>query len=60
MICTEWKTFRVVDFALLAKKLRSRLIIDGRNLYNPDQVATFGLSYIGIGLRQVQPEVPAP
>ncbi|MNN03907.1 UDP-glucose 6-dehydrogenase YwqF [compost metagenome] len=60
VICTEWKTFRVVDFALLAKKLRSRLIVDGRNLYNPEQVATFGLSYSGIGLRQVQPEVPAP
>lgn len=60
VICTEWKNFRVVDFALLAKKLRQRLIIDGRNLYNPDQVATFGLDYCGIGLRHVDPEVPAP
>ena len=60
VICTEWKNFRVVDFALLAKKLRQRLIIDGRNLYNPDQVATFGLDYCGIGLRHVVPEVPAP
>ncbi len=59
VICTEWKNFRVVDFALLAKKLRQRLIIDGRNLYNPDQVATFGLDYCGIGLRHVVPEVPA-
>ncbi|MFD2645086.1 UDP-glucose dehydrogenase family protein [Pseudomonas japonica] len=59
VICTEWKNFRVVDFSLLANKLRQRLIIDGRNLYNPDQVATFGLDYCGIGLRHVVPEVPA-
>ncbi|WP_412460018.1 UDP-glucose dehydrogenase family protein [Pseudomonas sp. SC11] len=56
VICTEWKNFRVVDFALLANKLRSRVIIDGRNLYNPDQVAAHGLHYSGIGLRQVAPE----
>ncbi|MCQ0167382.1 UDP-glucose 6-dehydrogenase [Pseudomonas sp. S12(2018)] len=60
VICTEWKTFRVVDFNLLAQKLRQRLIIDGRNLYSPEQVATFGLTYSGIGLRQVQPQVSAP
>lgn len=60
VICTEWKTFRVVDFNLLAQKLRQRLIIDGRNLYSPEQVATFGLTYSGIGLRKVQPQVSAP
>ncbi|MNE10695.1 UDP-glucose 6-dehydrogenase TuaD [compost metagenome] len=51
VICTEWKNFRVVDFEHLAKKLRARVIVDGRNLYNPEQVAGFGLHYSGIGLR---------
>ncbi|NBA96336.1 UDP-glucose/GDP-mannose dehydrogenase family protein [Pseudomonas sp. R5(2019)] len=51
VICTEWKNFRVVDFDLLARKLRSKVIIDGRNLYNPEQVAAYGLYYSGIGLR---------
>lgn len=60
VICTEWKNFRVVDFNLLAQKLRERLIIDGRNLYNPEQVATFGLTYNAIGLRHVQAQVPTP
>ncbi|MBA1200259.1 UDP-glucose/GDP-mannose dehydrogenase family protein [Pseudomonas capeferrum] len=59
VICTEWKNFRVVDFSLLAEKLRSRLIVDGRNLYSPEQVAAHGLSYAGIGLRQVAPQVDA-
>jgi UDPglucose 6-dehydrogenase len=60
VICTEWKNFRVVDFDLLAKKLRARLIIDGRNLYNPEQVAASGLHYCGIGLRHCPPELPTP
>ncbi|WP_027896713.1 UDP-glucose dehydrogenase family protein [Zestomonas thermotolerans] len=55
VICTEWKAFRVVDFELLASKLRDRLIIDGRNLYNPAQVAAAGLHYLGIGLPHVPP-----
>jgi UDPglucose 6-dehydrogenase len=56
VICTEWKNFRVVDFELLAEKLRSKVIIDGRNLYNPEQVAAAGLHYSGIGLRHIAPE----
>lgn len=56
VICTEWKNFRVVDFDLLASKLRSRVIIDGRNLYNPEQVAAAGLHYRGIGLRTIAPQ----
>ncbi|MDZ5602693.1 UDP-glucose/GDP-mannose dehydrogenase family protein [Pseudomonas sp. RP23018S] len=55
VICTEWKHFRVIDFALLASKLRSRLVIDGRNLYDPEQMAAHGLRYSGIGLRHVAP-----
>jgi UDPglucose 6-dehydrogenase len=56
VICTEWKNFRVVDFELLARKLRSRLIIDGRNLYSPEHVAAAGLHYRGIGLRTLAPQ----
>jgi UDPglucose 6-dehydrogenase len=55
VICTEWKAFRVVDFEWLASKLRHRVVIDGRNLYNPQQLANAGLFYQGIGLRQVEP-----
>lgn len=50
VICTEWKAFRVVDFNLLKSKLRSGLIIDGRNLYDPAEVASAGLHYRAFGL----------
>ncbi|POA18282.1 UDP-glucose 6-dehydrogenase [Pseudomonas sp. FW300-N1A1] len=59
VICTEWKNFRVVDFDVLASKLRAKVVIDGRNLYNPQQAADAGLHYRGIGLRHVMPEGPA-
>ena len=55
VICTEWKAFRVVDFDELGKKLRARLVIDGRNLFNPQQLARAGLHYIGIGLPYISP-----
>jgi UDP-glucose 6-dehydrogenase len=60
VICTELKNFRVVDFDLLASKLRSRVIVDGRNLYNPEQVSAAGLHYSGIGIRHIVPEVLRP
>ncbi len=48
-IATEWKEFRSPDFGLLAATLRHRAIFDGRNLYDPEFVASFGLAYHGIG-----------
>jgi len=59
VICTEWKAFRVVDFELLAHQLRDRLIVDGRNLYSPQQAAAAGLRYLGIGLPYVDPQEDA-
>jgi len=48
-IATEWKEFRSPDFSFLAATLRHRAIFDGRNLYDPEFVASFGLAYHGIG-----------
>ncbi len=48
-IATEWKEFRSPDFGFLAATLRHRAIFDGRNLYDPELVASFGLNYHGIG-----------
>nr|BFE95682.1 hypothetical protein GCM10020185_62180 [Pseudomonas brassicacearum subsp. brassicacearum] len=50
----------MVDFDLLASKLRARVIIDGRNLYNPEHLAAAGLLYRGIGLRHTVPGTPLP
>lgn len=49
VLVTEWKEFRSPDFHALAQTLRDRAIFDGRNIYDPEQVADAGLAYEGIG-----------
>lgn len=49
VICTEWKQFRTVDFAWLKSVLRMPVVVDGRNLYEPQVVKAAGLMYYAIG-----------
>jgi UDPglucose 6-dehydrogenase len=49
VICTEWKAFRTLDFAWLKTRLRTPLIVDGRNLYSPQDVRRAGLAYYAVG-----------
>jgi UDPglucose 6-dehydrogenase len=49
VICTEWQAFRAPDFALMKQKLRSPLIFDGRNLFEPHLMMEYGLHYYAIG-----------
>jgi UDPglucose 6-dehydrogenase len=51
IVVTEWQEFRSPDFALLKRQLRTPLVFDGRNLYDPAQVRAAGLEYFGIGRR---------
>ena len=48
-IVTEWQEFRSPDFDLMKDKLRSKAVFDGRNLYEPALMRTFGLDYKSIG-----------
>ncbi len=48
-VVTEWLEFRSPDFAALAAQLRARVLVDGRNLYDPRTVRAAGLHYEGIG-----------
>lgn len=49
LILTEWKLFRAPDFALISCKLKSPIIFDGRNIYDPRKVTHLGFEYWGIG-----------
>ena len=49
VIVTEWKEFRSPNFATLKTSLRSPVIFDGRNLYDPAQVRGMGFEYLAIG-----------
>jgi len=48
-IVTEWREFRSPDFEFIKSTLRTPAIFDGRNLYDPAQMARAGFSYYGIG-----------
>ena len=49
VICTEWKLFRAPDFEDIKCRLTSPVIIDRRNLNNPEDMEAAGLEYFGIG-----------
>ena len=49
LIVTEWKEFRSPDFDKIKATLKSPVVLDGRNLYEPGLVEQFGLDYEGIG-----------
>ena len=49
VICTEWKLFRAPDFEDIKRRLTSPVIIDGRNLYNPEDMEAAEIEYFGIG-----------
>ncbi len=48
-IVTEWREFRSPDFDRIKSALRAPVIFDGRNLYDPAQMARAGFSYYAIG-----------
>ena len=49
VIVTEWKEFRSPDFAQIKASLKTPVIFDGRNLYEPSIVKASGLDYLAIG-----------
>jgi UDPglucose 6-dehydrogenase len=51
-IVTEWKEFRSPDFEALRARLKTPVIFDGRNLYEPDDVRRLGFEYYPIGRGQ--------
>jgi UDPglucose 6-dehydrogenase len=49
LVMTEWLVYRNPDFERVRKLVRRPLLIDGRNLYEPERMATLGFEYHGIG-----------
>ena len=49
VVVTEWPELRDLDWAEAATRMRTRLIVDGRNLLDPDQLRALGFAYEGIG-----------
>jgi UDPglucose 6-dehydrogenase len=57
VVVTDWNEYRHPDFSRVKDALRRPLIIDGRNLYDPDKMRDLGIQYYSIG--RVAREQPA-
>lgn len=49
MIMTEWPLFRTPDFEVVSSLLKNKVIFDGRNLYEPQDMKQLGFEYYSIG-----------
>jgi UDPglucose 6-dehydrogenase len=56
IIATEWSVFRSPEFGKIESGLKEKVIFDGRNLYDLDQMKDLGYYYNSIGRRTVIPQ----
>jgi UDPglucose 6-dehydrogenase len=49
LVCTEWDTFRTLDWERAGKLMARRLVVDGRNLYSPTRMRELGFEYYSFG-----------
>lgn len=49
VICTEWNEFKQLDMEKVRGLLRYPVVVDGRNIYDPEQMRRLGFLYYGIG-----------
>lgn len=56
LIATEWPVYRNPDFTEMAGRMKNKLIFDGRNLYELDQIRELGFTYFSIGRETIIPQ----
>jgi len=49
VVVTEWDEFRNLDMRAVKSLLKEPVVIDGRNIYNPQEMKKIGITYLGIG-----------
>jgi UDPglucose 6-dehydrogenase len=49
LVLTDWEEFAALDLERLREQLRYPIVIDGRNLYKPEQMAVHGFFYYSVG-----------
>jgi hypothetical protein len=59
LIVTEWDEFRTVDWNRLANLVEHRVVLDGRNMFNPQEITSRGFRYVSIGRQPVGQHVEA-
>jgi UDPglucose 6-dehydrogenase len=49
VVVTEWRQFEALDLASMARSMATPVLVDGRNLFDPDEATRAGFTYTGIG-----------
>lgn len=55
LIATEWSEFRTPDFEKMGSLMKSKVIFDGRNVFEPEQMKELGFYYESIGRKTIVP-----
>ncbi len=50
VLATEWNEFKQLDFRKVSKLMAQKVVIDGRNLWDPQPLTGLGFRYFGVGL----------
>ena len=53
-LVTPWNEFKGLDLARVAETMREPVLVDGRNLYDPREMAHLGFTYRGVGLPPIE------
>ena len=59
VICTEWHEFRFLHLPTVKHLMRQPIVVDGRNLFDPETMAAEGFLYSGVGRSTIN-ELPQP
>jgi UDPglucose 6-dehydrogenase len=58
VLVTEWNEFKSLDFMQLKQAMRRPILVDGRNLYEPEQILRTGFDYVGVARGASWPAEP--
>ncbi|MBR3565644.1 MAG: UDP-glucose/GDP-mannose dehydrogenase family protein [Paludibacteraceae bacterium] len=50
LLVTEWKEFRMPTWSVIKKTMKGNLVLDGRNIYDKNELQSLGFTYEGIGI----------
>ena len=54
ILITEWPEFRVPNYKVMDKLMNNKVIFDGRNIYDPEEMKEFGYHYYSIGRQSIK------
>ncbi len=50
LILTAWSDYRKLDFSKIKNIMSNPLIVDGRNMFDPEKMQSLGIKYLGVGI----------